>query len=217
VTFFLRLNSEALSGLKRTSHKLPFGNISPLSRSVEPHLGQASVFMRVMPCNAPNSAAGPRNSWRQNCHNSHPLYLRSGKTKTPRVAPAQPAISMRTQTEWKSSRKPIKTPKRIMPKMNRAICAAGTPGASGLWSSLINESPACNAAQAGQANDVGLSTETRSGRCLQPVRHYVNHLHDAQSAGRLGTPQSTTPPTWGRKTSSPTSCGRRGSECSQEQ
>jgi len=47
-TFFLKLNAEALSGLKRTSHRLPLGKTSPRSRSVEPHFGQASVFIGEM-------------------------------------------------------------------------------------------------------------------------------------------------------------------------
>ena len=44
-TFFFTLNSAALFGLKRTGVRLPWGNVSPSSRSVEPHLGQASIFI----------------------------------------------------------------------------------------------------------------------------------------------------------------------------
>ena len=55
---FFKLNPEAASGLKRTSHKLPFRKISPRSRSVEPHLGQASFFIAT-PSNVQSSATRP--------------------------------------------------------------------------------------------------------------------------------------------------------------
>ena len=70
-------------------------------------------------------------------HKSHHLYFRNGNTKIPRTAPAHPATSIRTQTEVNSTRIPIRTPKRMMPQMKRAICAGGTFGASGFWSSLM--------------------------------------------------------------------------------
>jgi hypothetical protein len=61
---------------------------------------------------------------------SHRLYFRSGSTKMPRTAPAQAATSARTKNEVDSPRIPIRTPKRTMPQMKRAICAGGTFGAS---------------------------------------------------------------------------------------
>ena len=56
-TFFLKLNSDAASDLKRISHRLPLGKISPRSRSVEPHLGQVSVFIDEGGMTQPMTAA----------------------------------------------------------------------------------------------------------------------------------------------------------------
>ena len=44
-------------------------------------------------------------------------------TKIAKAAPAEPAISARTQIEWNSCRMPIRTAKIIMPSTSWAICA----------------------------------------------------------------------------------------------